>query len=87
MKFGKRMNVSGIAGFLLVPIMLVMALPPLAAVGIGYFKESLAIEYATLALFAGISLALYVPLVKVQSRSLERHERDVLEAVTKEAES
>jgi hypothetical protein len=87
MKFGKRMNVSGVAGFLLIPIMLVMALPPLAAVGIGYFNRSLPVEYVTLALFAGLSLALYFPLIKVQGRSLERHEREVLEAVSKEAES
>ena len=87
MKFGKRMNVSGVAGFLLIPILLIMALPPLASVGVGYFAESLPLEYATLTLFAGLALALYFPLVKWQGRSLLRHERDVLEVVSKEADA
>lgn len=87
MKFGKRMNVSGVAGFLLIPILLIMALPPLASVGVGYFTESLPLEYVTLALFAGFALALYFPLVKWQGRSLLRHEREVLEVVSKEADA
>ena len=87
MKFGKRMNLSGVAGFLLIPILLVMGLPPLAAVGVGYFTESLPLEYATLTMFAGFALALYFPLLKLQGRSLLRHERDVLEVVSKEADA
>ena len=87
MKFGKRMNLSGVAGFLLIPILVMMALPPLVAVGVGYFTESLPMEYATLTLFAGFALALYFPVVRLQGRSLLRHERDVLEVVSKEADA
>ena len=87
LKFGKRTNVSGMAGLLMLPIIIAMALPPLAAVGAGYFTQSLLVEYATLALFAGFALLLYYPLVKFQGRSLERHERAVLEVVSKETDS
>jgi hypothetical protein len=85
MKFGKRMNVSGIAGLLLIPILIVMAVPPLTAVLAGYYSHSLLIEYVTLAVFAAMALLLYFPIIKVQGRSLERRERDVLEAVNKDA--
>jgi hypothetical protein len=86
MKFGKRSNVSGLAGLLILPVMLGMAVPPLAAVFAGYFTQNLPIEYVTLAAFAGVGLLLYYPLVRWQGRSLERHERTVLEVVSKETE-
>ena len=86
MKFGKRMNVSGMAGFLIIPIVLAMTLPPLGAVAAGYFAQSLLIEYATLALFAGVALALYFPIVTGQGHLFERHEHEILEVVGKEAE-
>jgi hypothetical protein len=86
MKFGKRMNVSGLAGLLLLPMLLLMAVPPFAAVMAGYFANSLYLEYATLAAFAAFALLLYFPLVSLQGRSLERQERDILEAVSKELE-
>ena len=87
MTFGKRMNVTGVAGFLLIPILLAMGVPSVVAAGIGYFTESLPLEYVTLTFFAAAALALYFPLVKMQGRSLERHEREVLEVVSKEADS
>jgi hypothetical protein len=87
MKFGKRLNVSGVAGLLLLPMMFVMALPPLAATAVGYLSHSLLLEYVTLALFAAFSLLVYFPVVKMQGHSLERHEREVLEAVSKDLES
>jgi hypothetical protein len=87
MQFGKRMNVTGLAGFLLIPILLAMGLPPLAAAGLGYVAESLPLEYVTLTAFAALALMLYFPLVKMQGRSLERHEREVLEVVSKEADT
>jgi hypothetical protein len=87
MKFGKRMNVTGLAGFLLIPVLLAMGLPPLVAAGLGYFAESLPLEYVTLTAFAALALVLYFPLVKMQGRILERHEREVLEVVSKEADS
>jgi hypothetical protein len=86
MKFGKRMNVSGMAGLLILPIIVGMALPPLIAIGAGYYTRSLLVEYVTLAVFAGLAFALYFPFVKLQGRSLERREREVLEIVTKEAD-
>ena len=86
MKFGKRTNVSGVAGLLILLVMMAMALPPLLAVGAGYFAQSLLIEYITLALFAALAALLYYPLVRLQGRSLERRERDILEVVSKEAD-
>lgn len=86
MKFGKRMNVSGMAGLLIIPIVLAMTLPPLGAVAIGYLTQSFPIEYATLALFGGFALALYFPIVASQGRLLERQEREILEVVGKEAD-
>jgi len=86
MKFGKRMNSSGMAGFLIIPIMLAMMLPPLGAVAAGYFAQSLLIEYATLALFAAFAAALYFPIVSAQGNSLEQHEQEILEVVGKEAD-
>jgi hypothetical protein len=86
MKFGKRMNVSGMAGLLLLPMIILMALPPLAAVAAGYLSRSLFVEYVTLALLAALALLLYFPLVNFQGRSLERHEREILDAVSKDLE-
>lgn len=86
MKFGKRLNVSGVAGLLLLPMMFLMAAPPLVATIIGYLSRSLLLEYVTLGLFALCALLVYFPVVRMQGRSLERHERDVLEAVSKELE-
>jgi hypothetical protein len=86
MKFGKRLNVSGLAGLLIIPVLLLMTLPSLCAVAVGYLAQSLLLEYATLALFAGIALALYFPIVAAQGRALERHEHEILEVVGKEAD-
>jgi hypothetical protein len=86
MKFGKRMNLSGIAGLLIIPILLLMTLPPLIATGAAYFADSSLIGYATLALFAGLALALYLPVVTLQGRSLARQEQEILQVVGKEAD-
>jgi predicted permease len=86
MKFGKRMNVSGLAGLLLLPMLLVMALPPVSAVLIGYLSHSLLIEYVTLTSFAVCAVILYFPAVTIQGDSLERHEREILDAVSKDTE-
>jgi len=86
MKFGKRMNVSGMAGLLIIPVILSMTLPPIAAAATGYLTQSLPVEYATLALFAGLALALYFPVVAAQGRLLERQELEILEVVGKEAD-
>jgi len=52
----------------------------------GISTQSLLLEYVTLALFAGVALALYIPLVAAQGRSLERHEQEILEVVGKDAD-
>jgi len=57
---------SGMAGLLILVVLIVMALPSLAAVLVGYFTQSLAVEYVTLALFAGLALVLYLPIVTLQ---------------------
>lgn len=86
MRFGKRMNVSGVAGLLLLPLLVLMALPPLAVTVIGYLTQSLLVEYGTLALLAVFALLVYFPIVKVQAESLARNERTILEVVSKDLE-
>jgi len=81
MQFGKRLNVSGIAGLLLIPMIVLMASLPLAATLAGYYWQSLAVEYFVLSAAAVLTLLLYFVLVDFQGRSLERRERDILEAV------
>lgn len=81
MKFGKRLNVSGVVGLLLIPMLVLLALPPLAATATGYFLKSLLIEYVTLALFAALAVCSYLMFLNRQARALQRREVDILEAV------
>lgn len=81
MKFGKRMNVSGATGLLLIPIIILLALPPLAATAAGYIARSWLVEYATLTLFAGITVAAYLLLIETQGEALQRREIEILDAV------
>ena len=81
MIFGKRMNVSGVAGLMLIPIVVVLGLPPLVATLAGYLTRSLLIEFVTLALLALVSLGIYVLALNVHGRTLARREIEVLEAV------
>jgi hypothetical protein len=81
LQFGKRMNASGVTGFLLIPILLVMAAPPILAAVAGYYARSFALKYATLFLFAVAGCMLYALLITRQARSLARHEQEILEAV------
>ncbi|HEY0406692.1 MAG TPA: hypothetical protein VGC89_13255 [Pyrinomonadaceae bacterium] len=87
LEFGKRMNASGVAGFLLIPMLLGLMVPPLLAVAAGYFTQSLAVKYATLAVFAGVAVALYYFLINRQGRLLARSEIDILEAVSKRTDN
>ncbi|HEX8491897.1 MAG TPA: hypothetical protein VF658_03565 [Pyrinomonadaceae bacterium] len=87
LEFGKRMNASGVAGFLVIPLMLSLMIPPLLAVVAGYFARSLAVKYATLAGFAGIAVALYYILINRQGRLLARSEIDILEAVSRQPDN
>jgi hypothetical protein len=81
MNFGKRLNVSGVVGLLLIPMVFVLALPPLAATAAGYLAQSLLVEYATLAVLAVLSLGLYLLAISAHGDSLQQRELEILEAV------
>jgi hypothetical protein len=81
MKMGSRMNVSGVVGLLLIPMILLLSLPPLAAVAAGYVAQSLLIEYVTLAVLATLSVGFYAMLIATQGESLQQREQAILEAV------
>ena len=81
MKFGKRLNSSGVVGLLMIPLVFTLILPPLAATAAGYVSQSLLVEYVTLAVLAAFSLGLYLLLINSQGDSLQRRELEILEAV------
>lgn len=81
MQFGKRLNLSGVAGLLLIPMIIVLAIPPIVATVVGYYTRSLLSEYVTLAAIGAILTGLYLLVVRFQGRSLERREIEILEAV------
>jgi ABC-type multidrug transport system permease subunit len=81
MVFGKRMNVSGVAGLLLIPIVIVLGIGPLLATVAGYLTRNLLIEYGALALMALVSLGIYAFVLGFHGRSLARREIEILEAV------
>lgn len=81
MIFGKRMNVSGVAGLMLIPIVVVLGIGPLLATLAGYASRSLLIMYLALALVALVSVGIYVLVLGFHGRSLAQREIDILEAV------
>lgn len=81
MKFGKRSNVSGVVGVLLIPMIGVLMLPPLAAVAAGFVSRSLLVEYVTLGFLATVSLGFYWLVIGSQGETLQRRELEVLEVV------
>jgi hypothetical protein len=87
LEFGKRMNASGVAGLLLLPVFIGIAAPPALAVLAGYAAESLLVEYVILAAFASAGVVVYFLSLKAQGRSLARRELDILEAVTGRGDS
>lgn len=82
MKFGARMNVSGVVGVLLIPMIIFLALPPLASAAAGYVAQSLVVEYVTLAVLAVLSVGFYLLIIETQGESLQKRELKILEAVT-----
>jgi hypothetical protein len=82
MKFGARMNVSGVVGVLLIPMIIFLALPPMAAAAAGYVAQSLLIEYVTLAILAVLSVGFYLMIIEAQGESLQKRELEILQAVT-----
>ncbi|MDQ2974863.1 MAG: hypothetical protein M3R69_05555 [Acidobacteriota bacterium] len=81
MKFGKRLNVSGVVGLLLIPMIILLALVPLAAAAVGYLAQSLLIEYVTLAILAVLSAGFYLLAIRSQGDSLQQRELEILETV------
>jgi len=81
MKFGKRLNVSGAVGLLLIPLIVLLMLPPLAATAAGYIGRNVVLEYVTLGVLALLSLVFYWLMIEAQGESLQRREREILEAV------
>jgi hypothetical protein len=86
MKFGKRLNVSGVVGLLLIPMMIVLSLPSLGATAAGYLSQSLTIEYVTLLMFTVFAVGLYVLVIDSQGESLEQRETEILETVREPAD-
>ena len=72
---------GGVAGLLLIPLLIVLAAPPFAATLVGYATESLILEYATLAAIALILIGIYFFVINAQGRALERREIQILEAI------
>jgi hypothetical protein len=81
MKFGKRLNVSGVVGLLLIPMLVFLSLPPLVATAVGYFTGSRLIVYVTLALFALLAGSFYLLSIYRLGEALQRREVEILEAV------
>ena len=82
LQFGKRMNASGVAGLLLLPVFLGIAAAPALAVLGGYAARSLWVEYVILAAFAAAGVVVYLLSLGRQGRLLAERELDILEAVT-----
>jgi hypothetical protein len=81
MRFGKRLNVSGVAGLLLIPMVIVLGAPPVLATLVGLFMSSLVYEYAALFVFAVCRSGSTSLMLNFQGRSLAKREIDILEAV------
>lgn len=81
MQFGKRLNVSGVVGLLIIPLIVLLGIPPLLATTAGYFSQSLIIKYVTLALFGTVTVCSYILSIDSQGRALQRREAEILEAV------
>lgn len=82
MKFGTRLNVSGTVGLLLIPMIVLLIVPPLAAVAAGFITQNLIVEYGTLAVLAVLAISLYLLMLRAQGELLQQKEREILEVVT-----
>jgi hypothetical protein len=86
MKYGKRLNVSGVAGLFLIPqVVLLMSFPVLATL-IGYSTKSLFNEYLALAAFTLLALGFYSMMINWQGKMLARREINILDAVREPAD-
>jgi hypothetical protein len=85
-KYGKRLNVKGVAGLFLIPqVALLMSFPALATL-IGYSTSSLLNEYIALAIFSLLAVAFYSIMINWQGKLLARREIEILEAVREPAD-
>lgn len=84
--FGKRMNVSGVAGLLFIPLIVVLAIPPFLATLVGYFTRSMFNQYLTLLVLNLFSIGIYALALNFQGRGLARREIDILESVREPAD-
>jgi len=81
MRFGKRLNVSGVAGLLLIPMVIMLAAPPVLATVIGLVTRNLLYEYAALLVFAVLAVGFYFLMLNFQGKSLAKREIGILDAV------
>jgi hypothetical protein len=81
MRYGKRLNVSGVGGLFLIPLIILLVTPPVVSTLVGYFTRSLLNEYLLLTLFALVSVGLYSLMINFHGRLLARREIAILEAV------
>lgn len=86
MRYGKRLNVSGVAGLFLIPMVVLLMVPPAAASLIGYATESLFNEYAALAGFALLAIGLYALMLNWHGKLLARREIEILDVVREPAD-
>ena len=86
MRFGKRLNVSGVAGLFVIPMVLVLAAPPVVATLVGYFTRSFFYQYLTLLGLALVAVGFYFLVLEFQGRSLAKREIEILDAVREPAD-
>jgi hypothetical protein len=80
------LNLSGVAGLLLIPMVILLAAPPLLATVVGYVTRNLLNVYTSLALMGLLSLGLYFVMLNFQGRLLAAREIEILEAVREPAD-
>ena len=86
MRFSKRLNVTGVAGLLLIPMVIVLATPPLLATVVGFVTRNVLNVYTSLAVMALLSVGFYFLALNFQGRSLAAREIEILEAVREPAD-
>jgi hypothetical protein len=86
MRFGKRLNVSGVSGLFIIPLIILLATPPLIATLVGYFTRNLFYEYLALLVLALASVGFYFLIINFHGRSLAKREIDILDAVREPAD-
>lgn len=86
MQFGKRLNVSGVAGLLLIPMIIVLSTPPLLATFVGILTRSLVYQYIALLVLAVFCVGFYFLMLNAQGKSLQKREIEILETVREPAD-